>query len=125
MLTDGDDQRLEKILLLQRLIRSFYVRRQFEQVRQDYLKTLSDIEGDVVVVSPPRIEPAREQTGILAREASGGTTIFSVLVMTIPSREQLMRQREEIGIELLWLEQAIQSRKDYLRLKSRYTNRVS
>jgi hypothetical protein len=42
------DNQIEKILLLQRLIRSFYVRRQFEQVRKEYLKTLRDIEGETI-----------------------------------------------------------------------------
>ena len=42
-----------------------------------------------------------------------------------PTRQELLRKREEIAIELLWIEQAIQSRKDYLRLKSRYTTSVS
>jgi len=57
-----DDSRLEKILFLQRLIRSFYVRRQFENVRNEYLKTLSDIEGEtfvkpVVTEQPPPPQP--------------------------------------------------------------------
>jgi hypothetical protein len=45
------DNQIEKILLLQRLIRSYYVRRQFEQVRKEYLKTLNDIEGDISIKS--------------------------------------------------------------------------
>jgi hypothetical protein len=44
-----NDHRIEKILFLQRLIRSFYVRRQFEQVRKEYLKTLNDIEGEITI----------------------------------------------------------------------------
>ena len=40
---------LEKIHFLQRLIRSFYVRRQFEHVRKEYLQTLSEIEGEPIV----------------------------------------------------------------------------
>ena len=35
--------------MLQRLIRSFYVRRQFEQVRKEYLQTLSEIEGEMII----------------------------------------------------------------------------
>jgi hypothetical protein len=60
-----DDNRIEKILLLQRLIRSHYVRRQFEQVRNEYLKTLSDIEGEISI-KPIEIIPIktqRDQTG--------------------------------------------------------------
>jgi hypothetical protein len=53
------DNRIEKILLLQRLIRSYYVRRQFEQVRKEYLKTLSDIEGEISI----EILPTKQQTG--------------------------------------------------------------
>jgi hypothetical protein len=53
-----DDHRLDKILLLQRLIRSYYVRRQFEQVRKEYLKTLSDIEGDISI-KPIEILPTK------------------------------------------------------------------
>jgi len=60
------DNQIEKILLLQRLIRSYYVRRQFEQVRKEYLKTLSDIEGDISIKSveiiPPKTVPS-QQTG--------------------------------------------------------------
>jgi hypothetical protein len=56
-----NDNRIEKILLLQRLIRSYYVRRQFEQVRKEYLKTLSDIEGEIPIkpieIIPTKIEP--------------------------------------------------------------------
>lgn len=51
--------------------------------------------------------------------------MFLLLVAVIPPREELLRKREEIAIELLWMEQAIQSRKDYLRLKSRYTSSIS
>jgi hypothetical protein len=60
-----EDNRIEKILLLQRLIRSHYVRRQFEQVRNEYLKTLSDIEGEISI-KPIEIIPIktqRDQTG--------------------------------------------------------------
>jgi len=56
------DSRIEKILLLQRLIRSYYVRRQFEQVRKEYLKTLSDIEGEISI-KPIEILPTKQQTG--------------------------------------------------------------
>jgi len=61
-----NDRRIEKILLLQRLIRSFYVRRQFEQVRKEYLKTLNDIEGEITIkpieIIPTKPEPV-QQTG--------------------------------------------------------------
>ncbi len=65
-----DDNRIEKILLLQRLIRSYYVRRQFEQVRKEYLKTLSDIEGEIqikpVEIVPTKIDPTpQQQTGTI------------------------------------------------------------
>ena len=59
------DNRRDKILLLQRLIRSYYVRQQFEQVRKEYLKTLSDIEGEISI-KPIEIiltQNAPEQTG--------------------------------------------------------------
>ncbi len=49
--------------------------------------------------------------------------IFSVVIL--PTKDELLKKREELAIELLWIEQAIQSRKDYLRLKSRYTTSVS
>ena len=52
---------MEKILLLQRVIRSFYVRRQFEQVRQEYLQTLRDIEGDIVI-KPPESLPINSES---------------------------------------------------------------
>jgi hypothetical protein len=42
-----------------------------------------------------------------------------------PTKDDLLKKREEIAMELLWIEQAIQSRKNYLRLKSRYTASVS
>ncbi|UJR25896.1 hypothetical protein I4U23_007244 [Adineta vaga] len=109
--TNTDDQRIEKILLLQRLIRSYYVRRQFEHVRKEYLKTLADIEGEV------SIKPI--ETHSTTTEESSKQT-----VAILPSREELLRKREEIAIELLWMEQAIQSRKDYLRLKARYTSSI-
>ncbi len=48
--------------------------------------------------------------------------IFSVVIL--PTKDELLKKREELAIELLWIEQAIQSRKDYLRLKSRYTTSV-
>jgi hypothetical protein len=61
-----NDHRIEKILFLQRLIRSFYVRRQFEQVRKEYLKTLNDIEGEITIkpieIIPTKPEPV-QQTG--------------------------------------------------------------
>jgi hypothetical protein len=47
------------------------------------------------------------------------------LVVSLPTKDELLKKREEIAIDLLWIEQAIQSRKDYLRLKSRYTTSVS
>ncbi|CAF1204805.1 unnamed protein product [Adineta ricciae] len=110
--TNPDDQRMEKILLLQRLIRSYYVRRQFEDVRKEYLKTLTDIEGEMAIKPveshPIKVEEPLKQT-----------------IAVLPSKEELLRKREEIAIELLWMEQAIQSRKDYLRLKSRYTSSIS
>lgn len=60
-----DDAKMQKILLLQRIIRSYYVRRQFQQVRNEYLKTLSEIEGEVVikpvVPSPKKQEPSNEK----------------------------------------------------------------
>ncbi len=59
----NDNNRIEKILLLQRLIRSYYVRRQFEQVRKEYLQTLSDIEGEIPIKSV-EIIPS-QQTGII------------------------------------------------------------
>jgi hypothetical protein len=59
----NDNNRIEKILLLQRLIRSYYVRRQFEQVRKEYLQTLSDIEGEIPIKSI-EIIPS-QQTGII------------------------------------------------------------
>lgn len=59
-----DDAKMQKILLLQRIIRSYYVRRQFQQVRNEYLKTLSEIEGEVVIkpveTSPKKQEPSNE-----------------------------------------------------------------
>ena len=97
----------EKIFLLQRLIRSHYVRRQFEQVRQDYLQTLNDIEG-TTTVQPVPIQPRKP-----------------IDRTDVPTREELLHKREDLAIELLWIEQAIQSRKDYLRLKSRYTTSIS
>ena len=64
-----DDNRLDKILLLQRLIRAYYVRRQFEQVRKEYLKTLSDIEGEISIkpieIIPPKTD--QQQTSIIKR----------------------------------------------------------
>jgi len=59
----NDNNRIEKILLLQRLIRSYYVRRQFEQVRKEYLQTLSDIEGEIPIKSV-EIIPS-QQPGII------------------------------------------------------------
>jgi len=50
---------------------------------------------------------------------------LSYLVVVLPTKDELLKKREELAIELLWIEQAIQSRKDYLRLKSRYTTSVS
>jgi hypothetical protein len=50
---------------------------------------------------------------------------FLVVVVVLPTKDELLKKREELAIELLWIEQAIQSRKDYLRLKSRYTTSVS
>jgi hypothetical protein len=47
------------------------------------------------------------------------------LVVILSTKNELLKKREELAIELLWIEQAIQSRKDYLRLKSRYTTSVS
>lgn len=44
-----NQNQIEKIRFLQRLVRSFYVRRQFEQVRKEYLQTLSEIEGEPFV----------------------------------------------------------------------------
>ncbi|CAF0724495.1 unnamed protein product [Rotaria sp. Silwood1] len=106
-----DDNRIGKILFLQRLIRSHYVRRQFQQVRNEYLKTLSDIEGEVTIkpieIIPTKQEPSKQK------------------IVSLPTKDELLKKREEIAIELLWIEQAIQSRKDYLRLKSRYTTSVS
>ena len=108
----------EKLLLLQRLIRSHYVRRQFEQVRQDYLQTLSDIEG-TTMVQPVPIQPRKQIDQVDVK------TTPRPLVVAHPTREELLHKREDLAIELLWIEQAIQSRKDYLRLKSRYTSSVS
>lgn len=68
------ENNIDKILLLQRLIRSFYVRRQFEQVREEYLKTLSDIEGEIsikpveVSKKPVEICPPIQQTGMISLE---------------------------------------------------------
>lgn len=63
----SNDHQLEKVLLLQRLIRSFYVRRQFEQVRQEYLQTLSEIEGETLIKpvepTPKPIEPTPKPIG--------------------------------------------------------------
>ena len=65
--TNPDDQHMEKILLLQRLIRSYYVRRQFENVRKEYLKTLTDIEGEMAIKPveshPIKVEEPPRQTG--------------------------------------------------------------
>jgi hypothetical protein len=114
----------DKILLLQRLIRSFYVRRQFEQVRKEYLKTLSDIEGEIIIkpteTIPTKPEPGRNIT----QRLNLNKLIILVAVPPPPTKEELSKKREELAIELLWIEQAIQSRKDYLRLKSRYTTSV-
>lgn len=67
--TNPDDQRMQKILLLQRLIRSYYVRRQFEDVRKEYLKTLTDIEGEMAIKPvesrPIKVEEPPKQTGKL------------------------------------------------------------
>ncbi len=60
-----NDEQIEKILFLQRLIRSFYVRRQFEQVRKEYLKTLNDIEGESI---PTKLEPI-QQTGRIKKRS--------------------------------------------------------
>ncbi|CAF0992804.1 unnamed protein product [Rotaria magnacalcarata] len=102
-----DDDKIQKILLLQRLIRAYYVRRQFQQVRTEYLKTLSDIEGEISIkpieIIPTKQEPPKKE-----------------IVVNHPTKDELLRKRQEIAIELLWIEQAIQSRKDYLRLKPRY-----
>ena len=127
---ENSDDRLTKILLLQRIIRSFYVRRQLELVRKEYLQTLSDIEGPLPVEPVKKLEPSKP-----SRECCEGFRmnvclflnkfLFSALVETPPNRDDLLRRREEIAMELLWIEQAIQSRKDYLRLKSRYTGSVS
>jgi hypothetical protein len=69
LIQNQDDNRIDKILLLQRLIRSYYVRRQFEQVRKEYLKTLSDIEGHISIkpieIIPIKNPPPSEQTGIM------------------------------------------------------------
>jgi hypothetical protein len=59
-----DDHQIEKLLLLQRLIRSYYVRRQFEEVRKEYLKTLSDIEGEISS-KPVEIIPTKNRTGTI------------------------------------------------------------
>ncbi|CAF2718502.1 unnamed protein product [Rotaria sp. Silwood2] len=106
-----DDNRIAKILLLQRLIRSHYVRRQFQQVRNEYLKTISDIEGEIPIIPIEIISTKPEPS--------------KQIVVTRPTKDELLKKREKIAIELLWIEQAIQSRKDYLRLKSRYTTSVS
>lgn len=122
------DNQIDKILLLQRLIRSFYVRRQFEQVRQEYLKTLSDIEGEISIKPLEIIPPTTQQTGIISSlKFAVNYSSFSLflLVVIVPSKDELLKKREELAIELLWIEQAIQSRKDYLHLKSRYTTSVS
>lgn len=57
---DEDQRRMENILLLQRVIRSFYVRRQFEHVRKDYLQTLRDIEGEMAI-KPPETIPIKSE----------------------------------------------------------------
>ncbi len=50
---------------------------------------------------------------------------FISIVVALPTKDELLKKREEIAMELLWIEQAIQSRKDYLRLKSRFTTSAS
>ena len=55
-----DDSEIEKIVLLQRLIRSYYVRRQFQQVKQEYLKTISDIDGEISI-KPIEIIPTKDE----------------------------------------------------------------
>ena len=52
-----NQNQLEKIHFLQRLIRSFYVRRQFEHVRKEYLQTLSEIEGEPIVEKEDKPAP--------------------------------------------------------------------
>ncbi len=67
LLYEQDERRLEKILLLQRLIRSHYVRRQFQQVRNEYFKTMQDIEGEIIKpietipIKPMEIIPKKEE----------------------------------------------------------------
>lgn len=125
---DDDHRRMEKILFLQRIIRSFYVRRQFEHVRQEYLRTLRDIEGEIAIKPPENIPTKSEsiqQTGRRKSNERFHCNLWNILVAIVPTRDELLRKREELAIELLWIEQAIQSRKDYLRLKSRYTTSVS
>lgn len=157
---DESDEYSKKILLLQRLTRSFYVRRQIEQVRKDYLRTLSEIEGLPCVENIQGIKPIvnskstnddrtttttaveRSLVGNQKPTDSNRTTASTTPVpehfddqtqsnerISSPlkhlTRDDLLRKREEIAMELLWIEQAIQSRKDYLRLKSRYTGSIS
>ncbi|CAF0858088.1 unnamed protein product [Adineta ricciae] len=94
------------------ITQAFHTNPDDQHVRKEYLKTLTDIEGEMAIKPveshPIKVEEPLKQT-----------------IAVLPSKEELLRKREEIAIELLWMEQAIQSRKDYLRLKSRYTSSIS
>ncbi|CAF0872116.1 unnamed protein product, partial [Didymodactylos carnosus] len=188
------DDFMKKILLLQRLIRRHYIRKQFDHVQDEYLKTLNDIENVFVSSFPSYMKPKDDITSnhtskneviikpipmissiiqktTITKELPPVETVTSI-VCPISSlsgkivnnrhqqlespvvrneetkhtgidqhdsidfenqlndmddtkrltRNELLRKRESLAIELVWIEQAIKSRKDYLKLKTRYTS---
>ncbi|XP_058534237.1 IQ domain-containing protein C isoform X2 [Ochotona princeps] len=122
---------LRKVSLLQACVRGFLVRRQFQRLRAEYETIVGEIEGDLGPLQwtegrmprpkfLPQAEPSQKPKGRRPRdtlreetpEATGPGTPHGS-----PEFQELQCHRSHLAMELLWIQQAINSRKEYLILR--------
>ncbi|XP_040830054.1 IQ domain-containing protein C isoform X2 [Ochotona curzoniae] len=122
---------LRKVSLLQACVRGFLVRRQFQRLRAEYETIVGEIEGDLGPLQwtegrmprpkfLPQAEPSRKPKGRQTRDTLWEETPEATCPGTphgSPEFQELQCHRSHLAMELLWIQQAINSRKEYLILK--------
>ncbi|THD23027.1 hypothetical protein D915_006313 [Fasciola hepatica] len=112
------------IIRIQSLVRGFLVRKRLGRVRQLFISIAKEIENhDKALDWLERVcavKPERTGQKCLSPVSSTGPSDLPEEKSNEASLPSLYKARNELFLEVLWLDQAIKSRIDFLRYKEKF-----
>lgn len=114
---------VKHIIRVQSFVRRFLVRERLRKVRQEFMSISKEIGDDSTVLdwleNVAIVQSEQPKSGSLTEEMNLPEERSKVSSLT-----NLYKTRNELFLEILWLDQAIKSRIDFLKYKEKFDDSV-